>query len=269
VGPLLMKRRFPLILGQLEGAPNLLHINNSVPALDHFEVPGLRFKYTGVLSDSACRTLRQMFDRNNVNMQASHNDFPNANTAQTYSANAATDFLAGDLSMYVNDPDFPSLLALRQLMLEKAKTFFSTDRISGDYTHFIKRVGHKANEGMGKHCDNCQFHQDHVCHKTDICCAWRSHTLFMYLSNETNGGEFFFAKDPEGNLHPKPSETALMVEPKCGTIVGFSAGAENPHGVMPLREGNRYAVGLWLTQDGIHTEQVPSVTVTAPAEEEE
>lgn len=40
-----------------------------------------------------------------------------------------------------------------------------------------------------------------------------------------------------------------IVQPKCGRMVGFSAGPENSHGVLPVLEGSRCAIGMWFTHD--------------------
>lgn len=45
-----------------------------------------------------------------------------------------------------------------------------------------------------------------------------------------------------------------MVEPQCGRLVGFSSGPENPHGVLPVREGTRCALAMWFTHDAKHKE---------------
>ena len=44
------------------------------------------------------------------------------------------------------------------------------------------------------------------------------------------------------------------VKPKCGRMVGFSAGKENLHGVHAITKGKRCAVALWFTLDPKHTE---------------
>lgn len=45
-----------------------------------------------------------------------------------------------------------------------------------------------------------------------------------------------------------------MVKPQCGRVVGFTSGPENPHGVLPVLQGTRCAVGLWFTHDAKHNE---------------
>ena len=37
------------------------------------------------------------------------------------------------------------------------------------------------------------------------------------------------------------------VRPSCGRLVGFSAGRENLHGVLPLLKGRRCVIALWMT----------------------
>jgi hypothetical protein len=39
------------------------------------------------------------------------------------------------------------------------------------------------------------------------------------------------------------------VQPKCGRLLGFSAGKENLHGVAGVLRGSRCALGLWFTFD--------------------
>lgn len=46
----------------------------------------------------------------------------------------------------------------------------------------------------------------------------------------------------------------VRVRPKCGRLVGFSAGKENMHGVMGVTKGRRCAVALWFTSDVDHKE---------------
>lgn len=46
------------------------------------------------------------------------------------------------------------------------------------------------------------------------------------------------------------------VRPKCGRLVAFSSGKENPHGVWAVSRGRRCAIALWYTQSQEHAEQV-------------
>lgn len=46
------------------------------------------------------------------------------------------------------------------------------------------------------------------------------------------------------------------VKPRCGRLVGFSSGGENPHGVKAITSGQRCAVALWFTLDPLYRELV-------------
>lgn len=46
----------------------------------------------------------------------------------------------------------------------------------------------------------------------------------------------------------------VKVTPKCGRAVAFSSGGENLHGVLPVKEGTRCALGMWFTLDPKHKE---------------
>lgn len=46
------------------------------------------------------------------------------------------------------------------------------------------------------------------------------------------------------------------VKPKCGRMVGFSSGGENPHGVKAVTGGQRCAIALWFTLDPLFRELV-------------
>lgn len=44
------------------------------------------------------------------------------------------------------------------------------------------------------------------------------------------------------------------MKPRCGRLVGFSAGSENLHGVLSVQRGRRCALGLWFTMNPIYEE---------------
>lgn len=46
------------------------------------------------------------------------------------------------------------------------------------------------------------------------------------------------------------------IKPKCGRMVSFSSGGENPHGVKAVTKGQRCAVALWFTLDPLYRELV-------------
>ncbi|CAH1239843.1 P3H2 [Branchiostoma lanceolatum] len=44
------------------------------------------------------------------------------------------------------------------------------------------------------------------------------------------------------------------VQPKCGRLVAFSSGPENPHGVQAVLQGRRCVLAMWFTLDKQHDE---------------
>ncbi|CAJ0954129.1 unnamed protein product [Ranitomeya imitator] len=51
------------------------------------------------------------------------------------------------------------------------------------------------------------------------------------------------------------------IKPKCGRLVGFSSGGENPHGVKAVTGGQRCAVALWFTLDPMYRELTISLAI--------
>ncbi|GCC17100.1 hypothetical protein chiPu_0017449 [Chiloscyllium punctatum] len=70
----------------------------------------------------------------------------------------------------------------------------------------------------------------------------------LYLNHDFEGGDFIFTEIDAKNITAK-------VKPRCGRVVGFSSGAENPHGVQAVTKGQRCAVALWFTLDPRHKER--------------
>lgn len=213
-----------------------------------------RFLADGVLSKEGCKKLRDMFDRHKPEIQTTHNDWDHTHP------NEMPDFMADRLPTLVDDEDFPLLLAVRQRMVQAVQEHLDPGA-RAEHTQLIHRVGHKDNQGMPTHADNCQYQWgEDVCRASDVCCAWRSHTVFTYLSDDNvDGGEFYIARDSANARHGRRREEdlAIKVRPKCGQMVGFSSGGENLHGVLPLKSGSRYSIGLWLTKDQGFTELLP------------
>lgn len=57
------------------------------------------------------------------------------------------------------------------------------------------------------------------------------------------GGEFVFAGLPECGGRD------LILPPRCGLLVAFTSGIENPHGVLKIINGTRRALAMWFTFD--------------------
>ncbi|XP_032242819.2 prolyl 3-hydroxylase 2 isoform X2 [Nematostella vectensis] len=120
------------------------------------------------------------------------------------------------------------------------------------YSHLVCRTslpGSKEKQHISHpvHSDNCLLHHDGpgTCPKRSPAFTWRDYSALLYLNEDFEGGEFIFT-------HPNETIQAA-VKPKCGRMVGFSAGVENLHGVLGV-EGRRCAVALWFTMRVKHDE---------------
>lgn len=128
------------------------------------------------------------------------------------------------------------------------------------------------------------------------------HSALLYMNADFEGGEFIFTEmdaktvtvsqcpflaelsyrnpirswdqTPSGALGPRecrhgqcvppslPVSLQASIKPKCGRMVSFSSGGENPHGVKAVTKGQRCAVALWFTLDPLYRELV-SLSITS------
>lgn len=79
-------------------------------------------------------------------------------------------------------------------------------------------------------------------------------TVTMYFKSLGNA---FWTSPLSLLCHLPPLQAS--VKPKCGRMVGFSSGGENPHGVKAITRGQRCAVALWFTLDPLFRELVDTV----------
>ncbi|KAM8927282.1 prolyl 3-hydroxylase 1 [Pelodytes ibericus] len=99
------------------------------------------------------------------------------------------------------------------------------------------------------HVDNCILNAEAmVCIKEHPAYTFRDYSAILYLNGDFEGGNFYFTE-----LDAKT--VTAEVQPLCGRMVGFSSGAENPHGVKAVTKGQRCAVALWFTLDPRHNER--------------
>lgn len=99
------------------------------------------------------------------------------------------------------------------------------------------------------HVDNCVLVSEvNECIKEPPAYTHRDYSAILYLNDDFQGGEFIFTE-----LDAKT--VTAEVRPKCGRVVGFGAGKENPHGVKAVTRGQRCAVALWFTLDPAHEEK--------------
>ncbi|XP_031575108.1 prolyl 3-hydroxylase 2-like isoform X2 [Actinia tenebrosa] len=117
------------------------------------------------------------------------------------------------------------------------------DVVTGKVSGKIEHISHPV------HADNCILHSDGpgTCPKRAPAYTWRDFSAILYLNDNFEGGDFIFA-------HPNETIQA-SVKPKCGRLVGFSAGVENLHGVLGVQNGRRCAVALWFTLRTKHDDE--------------
>lgn len=134
--------------------------------------------------------------------------------------------------------------------------FNLTSHLHYSYTHLVCRTANsdaplvRSDLSHPVHADNCVLDQNlGVCDKVPPAYTWRDYSAILYLNEDFQGGKFFFAHGPK-DLSPEQ-----YVTPKCGRMVGFSAGPENMHGVTAVTKGRRCAVALWFTLDPEHKEE--------------
>ncbi|XP_028399716.1 prolyl 3-hydroxylase 2-like [Dendronephthya gigantea] len=123
------------------------------------------------------------------------------------------------------------------------------------YTHLVCRKAlEQSPKGMHIshpiHSDNCVLKKDGeivTCLKEHPAYTWRDYSAILYLNDDFTGGQFIFAR--------KNHTVEAIVKPKCGRMVAFSAGFENLHGVLGIKEGTRCALPIWFTLDKRYDEK--------------
>ncbi|XP_051874456.1 prolyl 3-hydroxylase 2 [Pristis pectinata] len=117
------------------------------------------------------------------------------------------------------------------------------------YTHLVCRTAIEGQQDNRNdlshpiHADNCLLDPDaQECWKEPPAYTHRDYSAILYLNGDFEGGEFIFTE-------PDAKTITAAVKPRCGRMVSFSSGGENPHGVMAVTRGQRCAVALWFTLD--------------------
>ncbi|XP_072282035.1 prolyl 3-hydroxylase 1 [Pyxicephalus adspersus] len=123
------------------------------------------------------------------------------------------------------------------------------------YSHLVCRTAIEEKQADRKdlshpvHVDNCILNAEAMmCIKEHPAYTFRDYSAILYLNGDFEGGNFYFTE-----LDAKT--VTAEVTPQCGRMVGFSSGAENPHGVKAVTKGQRCAVALWFTLDPRHNER--------------
>ncbi|XP_076009315.1 prolyl 3-hydroxylase 2 [Genypterus blacodes] len=132
--------------------------------------------------------------------------------------------------------------------------FLLNSTLHFSYTHLVCRTAitgqqdHRNDLSHPIHADNCLLDPEaNECWKEAPAYTYRDYSALLYLNGDFEGGEFIFTQMDAKTL-------TASVKPKCGRMVGFSSGGENPHGVKAVTRGQRCAVALWFTLDPLFRE---------------
>ncbi|KAL1023115.1 hypothetical protein UPYG_G00036580 [Umbra pygmaea] len=132
--------------------------------------------------------------------------------------------------------------------------FLLNSTLHFSYTHLVCRTAisgqqdHRNDLSHPIHADNCLLDPEaNECWKEPPAYTYRDYSALLYLSGDFEGGEFIFTEMDAKTV-------TAQVKPKCGRMVGFSSGGENPHGVRAVTSGQRCAVAMWFTLDPLFRE---------------
>ncbi|XP_064186847.1 prolyl 3-hydroxylase 2 [Anguilla rostrata] len=132
--------------------------------------------------------------------------------------------------------------------------FMLNSTLHFSYTHLVCRTAITGQQNVRSdlshpiHADNCLLDPEaNECWKEPPAYTYRDYSALLYLNGDFEGGEFIFTEMDAKTV-------TASVKPKCGRMVGFSSGGENPHGVRAVTGGQRCAVALWFTLDPLFRE---------------
>ncbi|XP_030640483.1 prolyl 3-hydroxylase 2 [Chanos chanos] len=132
--------------------------------------------------------------------------------------------------------------------------FMLNSTLHFSYTHLVCRTAitgqqdHRNDLSHPIHADNCLLDPEaNECWKEPPAYTYRDYSALLYLNGDFEGGEFIFTEMDAKTV-------TASVKPRCGRMVGFSSGGENPHGVRAVTRGQRCAVALWFTLDPLYRE---------------
>ncbi|ELW50905.1 Prolyl 3-hydroxylase 2 [Tupaia chinensis] len=124
------------------------------------------------------------------------------------------------------------------------------------YTHMVCRTALSGQQDRRNdlshpiHADNCLLDPEaNECWKEPPAYTFRDYSALLYMNDDFEGGEFIFTEMDAKTV-------TASIKPKCGRMISFSSGGENPHGVKAVTKGQRCAVALWFTLDPLYRELV-------------
>ncbi|KAM6442832.1 prolyl 3-hydroxylase 2 isoform 2-T2 [Liasis olivaceus] len=122
------------------------------------------------------------------------------------------------------------------------------------YTHLVCRTALSGQQERRNdlshpiHADNCLLDPEaNECWKEPPAYTFRDYSALLYMNGDFEGGEFIFTEMDAKTV-------TASIKPKCGRMISFSSGGENPHGVKAVTRGQRCAVALWFTLNPLYRE---------------
>ncbi|KAI1889284.1 hypothetical protein AGOR_G00177580 [Albula goreensis] len=132
--------------------------------------------------------------------------------------------------------------------------FMLNSTLHFSYTHLVCRTAITGQQDLRNdlshpiHADNCLLDPEaNECWKEPPAYTYRDYSALLYLNGDFEGGEFIFTEMDAKTI-------TASIKPKCGRMVGFSSGGENPHGVRAVTDGQRCAVAIWFTLNPLFRE---------------
>uniref|UniRef100_K7G6R6 procollagen-proline 3-dioxygenase n=1 Tax=Pelodiscus sinensis TaxID=13735 RepID=K7G6R6_PELSI len=156
----------------------------------------------------------------------------------------------------VNWRDARLLLHASEKSRKIVESYFTPGkRLHFSFTHLVCRTAVEG-EQDGRmdlshpvHADNCLLDPEgKECWREPPAYVYRDYSGILYLNDDFLGGDLFFTELDAVTV-------TAQVPPKCGRLVAFSSGGENPHGVWAVTRGRRCAIALWYTLSPEHAEQ--------------
>ncbi|XP_045637259.1 prolyl 3-hydroxylase 3 [Ursus americanus] len=165
------------------------------------------------------------------------------------------------------------LLEVSERVRTLTQAYFSPERpLHLSFTHLVCRSAIEGEQDQRMdlshpvHADNCVLDPDTGdCWREPPAYTYRDYSGLLYLNDDFHGGDLFFTE-------PNALTVTAQVRPRCGRLVAFSSGGENPHGVWAVTRGRRCALALWHTWAPEHREQEwteAKELLKEPGEEEE
>ncbi|KAM6214130.1 prolyl 3-hydroxylase 3 [Rhynchocyon petersi] len=148
------------------------------------------------------------------------------------------------------------LLEVSERVRTLTEAYFSPERpLHLSLTHLVCRSAIQGEQEQRMdlshpvHADNCVLDPDTgECWREPPAYTYRDYSGILYLNDDFQGGDLFFTE-------PNALTVTAQVRPRCGRLVAFSSGGENPHGVWAVTRGRRCALALWHTWAPEHREQ--------------